>query len=86
MSTLVGEAAVDEVLNAQPDTPARMIGMKGNRVTRLLMECVEKTHAINDAIRERNFPRAMELRKTRFSGVLSDSAHDGARASTPAQA
>ncbi len=35
MSTLVGEAAVDEVLNAQPDTPARMIGMKGNRVTRV---------------------------------------------------
>ncbi len=63
MSTLVGEAAVDEVLNAQPDTPARMIGMKGNRVTRVpLMECVEKNHAINDAIRERNFPRAMELR------------------------
>jgi 6-phosphofructokinase 1 len=24
MSTLVGEAAVDEVLNAQPDTPARI--------------------------------------------------------------
>jgi 6-phosphofructokinase 1 len=67
MSTLVGEAAVDEVLNAQPDTPARMIGMKGNRVTRLpLMECVEKTHAINDAIRERNFPRAMELRGRSF--------------------
>jgi 6-phosphofructokinase 1 len=67
MSTLVGEAAVDEVLNAQPDTPARMIGMKGNRVTRLpLMECVEKTHAINDAIRERNFPRAMELRGRGF--------------------
>jgi len=63
MSTLVGVAAVDEVLSASPDTPARMIGMKGNRVTRLpLMECVEKTHAINDAIRERNFPRAMELR------------------------
>ena len=63
MSTLVGEAAVDEVLSANPDTPARMIGMKGNRVTRLpLMECVEKTHAINDAIRELNFGRAMELR------------------------
>jgi 6-phosphofructokinase 1 len=63
MSTLVGEAAVDEVLSAQPDTPARMIGMKGNRVTRLpLMECVEKTRAINSAIRERNFSRAMELR------------------------
>jgi 6-phosphofructokinase 1 len=63
MSTLVGEAAVDEVLSAQPDTPARLIGMKGNRVIRVpLMESVEKTHAINDAIRERNFSRAMELR------------------------
>jgi 6-phosphofructokinase 1 len=63
MSTLVGEAAVDEVLSAEPDTPARLIGMKGNRVVRVpLMESVEKTHAINDAIRERNFARAMELR------------------------
>jgi 6-phosphofructokinase 1 len=63
MSTLVGEAAVDEVLGAGPDTPARLIGMKGNRVVRVpLMESVEKTHAINDAIRERNFARAMELR------------------------
>ena len=63
MSTLVGEAAVDEVLSATAETPARMIGMKGNRVTRLpLMECVEKTHAINEAIHERNFTRAMELR------------------------
>jgi 6-phosphofructokinase 1 len=40
-----------------------MIGMKGNRVTRLpLMECVEKTHAINEAIKSRNFTEAMELR------------------------
>lgn len=63
MSTQVGVAAVDEVLNATPDTPARMIGMKGNRVNRLpLMECVEQTHAVNDAILARDFPRAMQLR------------------------
>ncbi len=63
MSTLVGEAAVDEVLSAEPDTPARMIGMKGNRVSRVpLMDCVEKTHAINDAIRRLDFAQAMELR------------------------
>lgn len=64
MSTLVGEAAVDEVLTAEADTPARTIGMKGNRVNaRLpLMECVGKTHAINAAIRDLDFVRAMELR------------------------
>ena len=63
MSTLVGVAAVDEVLTATPETPARMIGMKANRVERLpLMECVEKTHAINAAIKACDFPKAMELR------------------------
>lgn len=67
MSTLVGVAAVDEVLTATPDTPARMIGMKGNRVVRLpLMECVEQTHAVNDAIAAHDFRRAMELRGRGF--------------------
>ena len=67
MSTLVGVAAVDEVLTAAPDTPARMIGMKGNRVVRQpLMECVEKTHEVNEAIRNLDFVRAMELRGRGF--------------------
>ena len=45
----------------------QLIGMKGNRVTRLpLMECVDKTHAINAAIRERNFAEAMKLRGRSF--------------------
>jgi 6-phosphofructokinase 1 len=67
MSTLVGVAAVDEVLTATPETPARMIGMKGNRVVRLpLMECVEQTHAINDAIKVLDFSKAMELRGRGF--------------------
>jgi 6-phosphofructokinase 1 len=63
MSTLVGVAAVDEVLTATPDTPARLIGMKGNRVSRQpLMHCVEQTRATNAAIKALDFPRAMELR------------------------
>ncbi len=67
MSTLVGVAAVDEILNATADSTPQLIGMKGNRVTRLpLMECVEKTHAINAAIKERNFTEAMTLRGRGF--------------------
>ncbi|GIK71040.1 MAG: 6-phosphofructokinase [Chloroflexota bacterium] len=63
MSTLVGVAAVDEILSASADSTPQLIGMKGNRVTRLpLMECVEKTRAINVAIKERNFTEAMDLR------------------------
>jgi 6-phosphofructokinase 1 len=67
MSTLVGVAAVDEIFNANADSTPQLIGMKGNRVTRLpLMECVEKTRAINAAIKARNFPEAMNLRGSGF--------------------
>lgn len=63
MSTLVGVAAVDEILNADANSTPQLIGMKGNRVTRLpLMECVEKTRAINAAIKAHNFTEAMNLR------------------------
>lgn len=67
MSTLVGVAAVDEIFSANADSTPQLIGMKGNRVTRLpLMECVEKTRAINVAIKECNFTEAMELRGSGF--------------------
>ena len=67
MSTLVGVAAVEEILSATAESTPQLIGMKGNRVTRLpLMECVEKTRAINTAIREHNFAEAMNLRGRGF--------------------
>jgi 6-phosphofructokinase 1 len=44
MSTLVGHAAVQELLAATPDSEPQMIGMRYNRVRRLpLMQCVEQT-------------------------------------------
>ena len=67
MSTLVGVAAVDELLSASGDSVPQLIGMKGNRVVRLpLMACVERTHAINAAIQERRFADAMALRGPGF--------------------
>ncbi len=67
MSTLVGYAAVDEVLNASPETEPKVIGMRYNRITRLpLMDCVQKTQAVAQAIAAQDYERAMELRGGSF--------------------
>jgi len=67
MSTLVGHAAVEELLNSAPESEPQVIGMRYNRVTRLpLMECVKKTQAVAEAISERNFDLAMDLRGGSF--------------------
>lgn len=67
MSTLVGHAAVEELLTSAPQTEPKVIGMRYNRVTRLpLMECVQKTQAVTEAVSSRNFDLAMELRGGSF--------------------
>ncbi len=68
MSTLVGNSAVEELLNASPETEPQLIGMRYNRITHLpLMECVEKTRSVAEAIAARNYERAMELRGGSFT-------------------
>lgn len=68
LSTLLGVAAVDEVQKLTADSPAQLVGLKGNRVTTTpLMECVKKTHEVNEAITALDFGRAMELRGANFS-------------------
>ena len=67
MSTLVGYAAVEELLSATPETEPQLIGMRYNRITHLpLMECVQKTRAVAEAISARDYDRAMELRGGSF--------------------
>jgi 6-phosphofructokinase 1 len=67
MSTLVGNAAVEELLNTSPEEEPKLIGMRYNRITRVpLMECVKKTQAVAEAISNRDFERAMELRGGSF--------------------
>ncbi len=67
MSTLVGHAAVGYLLSAGPETEPQVIGMRYNRITRLpLVEGVEKTRAVAEAIAARDFDRAMELRGGSF--------------------
>ncbi len=67
MSTLLGHAAVEEIIAATPSSEAMLIGMCNNRITRTpLMQCVEQTRAVAEAIAAHDYERAMELRGGSF--------------------
>ncbi|MBK8120546.1 MAG: 6-phosphofructokinase [Sulfuritalea sp.] len=71
MSTLVGHAAVQELLAATADSEPQMIGMRYNRVGRApLMQCVEQTQAVARMIAEQNYAKAMELRGSSFTEMF----------------
>jgi len=68
MGTLLGHAAVHEVLNMDPAVPPQLVGMRNNRVTRQpLAECVRATHAVAEAIRGNDSNEALRLRGGSFS-------------------
>ena len=67
MSTLLGVAAVEELLDGARDAEPQLIGVRGNRVVRIpLMECVRNTQAVNEAIRSLDFAQASKLRGRSF--------------------
>jgi 6-phosphofructokinase 1 len=71
MSTLVGHAAVQELLAATADSEPQMIGMRYNRVGRApLMQCVEQTQAVAHMIAEKDYAKAMELRGSSFTEMF----------------
>jgi 6-phosphofructokinase 1 len=68
MGTLLGHAAVLEVLDATADTPPQLIGVRHNRTTRRpLAECVTATVEVNEAIRKHESNEALRLRGGSFS-------------------
>jgi 6-phosphofructokinase 1 len=68
LATLLGHEAVNAILEAKPEDEPLHIGFKGNRVTRLpLMECVEKTQAVAEAIEAKDYEQAMTLRSSSFT-------------------
>ncbi len=68
LSTLLGHAAVEHIAQNPDDSESYLIGMRGNRITKLpLMKCVAKTRAVTDAIRNKDFTKAMELRGASFA-------------------
>ncbi len=72
LSTIMGVEAVDAVLTATPEDESVLIAIRNNEIVRLpLMECVEKTHEINQALRNCDYDRAMELRGHGFQSAFN---------------
>ena len=71
LSTRMGVEAVDAALDAGADDEPVLIGIIQNRITRLpLMACVDTNQAINKAVRELDFDKAMELRGPGFRSAF----------------
>jgi 6-phosphofructokinase 1 len=67
MSTILGYEAVRTLLSPTSQDESYLIGMRNNRVTLSpLMECVETTHRIAEAIAAKEYERAMDLRGGSF--------------------
>jgi 6-phosphofructokinase 1 len=67
LGTLMGCDAVAAILSATPDTEPQLVCLRGNRIVRApLMKCVEQSQAIGEAIKARDYERAMDLRGRSF--------------------
>ncbi|OGO37815.1 MAG: 6-phosphofructokinase [Chloroflexi bacterium RBG_16_57_11] len=67
LGTLLGHAAVETLLSSSADSEPQLIGMRGNRITHSpLMDCVEQTRAVAEAIQEHDYETAMMLRGSSF--------------------
>jgi 6-phosphofructokinase 1 len=72
MSTMLGYAAVEELLSSPPGAEPQLIGMQDNRVTRRpLMKCVEETREVAERIKAGDFGGARKLRGRRFEANLT---------------
>ncbi len=71
LATLLGYEAVITILSAKPEDEPVLVGTKGNRIIRLpLMECVEKTRQVAQAINAKDYEKAMSLRSSSFKDAF----------------
>ncbi|KAG0695900.1 phosphofructokinase domain-containing protein [Suillus ampliporus] len=67
LPTLQGREAVRALLEATPETPSYMIGVRENKIIRVpLMEAVAMTRGVADAIAAKDFAKAMSMRDPEF--------------------
>jgi 6-phosphofructokinase 1 len=67
LGTLMGYAAVETAIAAQPEEEPQLVGMRGNRIVRSpLMQCVEQTLTVARLIENRDYEKAMEMRGASF--------------------
>ena len=72
MSSILGHAAVEEVLAATPESVPRLIGLRDNRVAKVpLMECVASTRELAERIAARDHDTALMLRGDRYTEMIS---------------
>ena len=72
LSTLQGVEAVMAVLEATPETPSKFISVIENKIVRKpLIEAVESTKQVAEAIKSKDWDKAMELRGEEFAEYLS---------------
>ncbi|MFN8091659.1 MAG: 6-phosphofructokinase [Vicinamibacteria bacterium] len=72
MSTLLGYAAVEELLSAPPGSEPQLIGWKDNRVTRQpLMACVDETRRVAECVKTGDYKGAMALRGRGFGSAMA---------------
>ncbi|CAF2086395.1 unnamed protein product [Rotaria magnacalcarata] len=71
LATRMGTEAVLALMEATPTSQPVVIAISGNQTVRVpLMHCVEKTLAVAEAMSERRFKEAQELRGRSFKGNL----------------
>jgi 6-phosphofructokinase 1 len=72
LATRLGYQAVITLLNAKPEDEPVVMCTRANRIVPLpLMECVEKTKAVAEAIAAKDYEKAMSLRSSSFKDAFS---------------
>ncbi|MFZ0548686.1 MAG: 6-phosphofructokinase [Candidatus Promineifilaceae bacterium] len=68
LSTVTGAAAVDAILELTNTDEIPVIGMRGNKITRTpLSVCLQETRVVAEAIHEKDFEKALQLRGSSFA-------------------
>lgn len=71
LATLQGVEAVEALLQANPETPSYVIGIRENKIKRIpLMHAVEQTKRVADCIDHQRFEEALSLRDHEFAEGL----------------
>ena len=72
LATQLGYDAVMTILKAKPADEPLLVGIHANRIVHHpLIECVEKTRAVAEAINSRDYEKAIELRSASFKEAFN---------------
>jgi 6-phosphofructokinase 1 len=71
LATLLGHDAIVAILEAKPEDDPIVVGTRANRIVRIpMMESVQKTKQVAEAINAHDYERAMSLRSSSFKDAF----------------